>query len=302
MTMYADRYVAFVDILGFRELVKEIERGKLPPEYVRDVLAVVHEDETYSREAWKYADFRAISVSDAVALSCAPDPGGLDLLFYSICRLTAALLLRGYFIRGAVVRGKLWHDNTTVFGPALVQAYDIETKVARYPRIVVTRDVFLDVQQSIKDISVGVGKHLDGMLKQADDGPMYLHVLRHLIRELVKLQDRAARFPEFQQEPLYQETLLMRNHIQQAFDRSIDDPGIFEKVQWFARYWNQVVHSNLRSIQPLTGPVFPTLFSERKRMTDTANACRQICWWAPQVLLRSPVRRHTLLAKAGASR
>jgi hypothetical protein len=52
--------------------------------------------------------------------------------------LSAILLGIGIYVRGAIVRGALHHTDALLFGPALVDAHEIEQRVAKYPRIVVT--------------------------------------------------------------------------------------------------------------------------------------------------------------------
>ena len=37
--------------------------------------------------------------------------------------------------RGGVAIGDIYHDDEAVFGPGLVRAYDIESNVAKFPRI-----------------------------------------------------------------------------------------------------------------------------------------------------------------------
>ena len=43
--------------------------------------------------------------------------------------------------RGGVAIGDIYHDDEAVFGPGLVRAYDIESNVAKFPRIVVDQEV-----------------------------------------------------------------------------------------------------------------------------------------------------------------
>ena len=43
--------------------------------------------------------------------------------------------------RGGVAIGDIYHDDEAVFGPGLVRAYDIESNVAKFPRIVVDHEV-----------------------------------------------------------------------------------------------------------------------------------------------------------------
>lgn len=46
------------------------------------------------------------------------------------------MLRREYLVRGAITRGALYHDDAVVVGPALVRAYELESQVAIYPRII----------------------------------------------------------------------------------------------------------------------------------------------------------------------
>lgn len=49
--------------------------------------------------------------------------------------------LYGFFFRGGVTIGDLFHDGHIVFGPALNQAYDLESKKAVYPRAILDPDL-----------------------------------------------------------------------------------------------------------------------------------------------------------------
>ena len=64
-------------------------------------------------------------------------------LFDKASKLIIDLLRAGFLIRGSVVLGPLHHCDNVVFGPALLQAVDIEEREAFYPRILVT-DAVLD--------------------------------------------------------------------------------------------------------------------------------------------------------------
>ena len=72
--------------------------------------------------------------SDAIAISTKVTLGGLWRMLYSLERLTLEPLAEGYFARGALVRGRLYHDETMAFGDALIKAYSLENNVVRFPR------------------------------------------------------------------------------------------------------------------------------------------------------------------------
>jgi hypothetical protein len=152
--------------------------------------------------------------------------------YFSLKALSMHLLSQGYFIRGAIVKGRLHHDDKMVFGEALVQAYDLETKVVQYPRIMILSDVAADAEKY----------RLTAFLKQADDGPNFLHVLRDIHDEIDALP------------PVLHETYYdMKEIIERKFAESIDNPSHFKKVQWFAKYWNESLPPNATSFRVL-GP------------------------------------------------
>jgi hypothetical protein len=142
-------------------------------------------------------------------------------------------LFEGFFIRGAIVKGKLYHDEKMVFGEALVEAYRLENNVVNYPRVMVVRDVVQDA----KDLW---NEGYKEQLRQAEDGPYYLHVLRALQndigRELLNNKDVNAEHSD--QLAYYVE---IARQIQKRFNEAVDNPQHFKKVQWFARYWNDIV-------------------------------------------------------------
>ena len=67
-------------------------------------------------------------------------------IIHSINQLAVDLLKQGFFIRGALVKDFLYHDDKTVFGQALLRAYNLERSVVRFPRVMVTREVVEDIR------------------------------------------------------------------------------------------------------------------------------------------------------------
>ncbi len=155
---------------------------------MRDLLTVVHQPSGADHEHWR-TNFRAQSISDAVAISTAVSRFGLIEVLRTLEVLTGGLLQHGYFIRGALVKGQLYHDDKMIFGEALVRAYQLESEVVRYPRVMVTRDVWLDYQHYVED--EGDNGSLANWLKQATDGPWFVHTLRAMEMIVWKtLQDK----------------------------------------------------------------------------------------------------------------
>ena len=105
---YTDRYCAFIDILGFRGLINDAEKGNVSPNEIHRVLSAVHTRKQAIRQ--QEADLKSQSISDAVTLSSAANAAGLDAICTAAEELSRMLLRTGYFARGAITKGRLYHD------------------------------------------------------------------------------------------------------------------------------------------------------------------------------------------------
>jgi hypothetical protein len=238
---YEDRYCAFVDILGFRQLIDGLTRDAGQFDALKNLLARVHGAGVSSgRNA---SDFRAQSISDAVAISTLPTEQGLADVFESLRALAVDLLVEDYFVRGAVVRAPLYHDDGMVFGEALVRAYSFESEIARFPRIIVAREVRDDIASFPARRDRSASPVRAECLRQSSDGPMYLDVLQPIV-SLFKKEDHAFEKLSRDEELTRRLYSGIRDKIQQRYEESMDSPRHFEKVQWFARYWNKEIPRN----------------------------------------------------------
>jgi hypothetical protein len=87
-------------------------------------------------------------------------------------------------------------------------------------------------------------------LRQADDGPHFVHILNLLEAvlenvDILNENERTHHIEEFNQ---------MAKHIQTRLDHSLDNPSHFEKVQWFARYWNRCLKKYSAHVNLISGP------------------------------------------------
>ncbi|WP_421996974.1 hypothetical protein [Reyranella sp.] len=239
---YETRYCAFVDILGFRSLIRELDSGSVDVSTMRDILYRVHGRPFLS--AKRHAlDLKVHTISDGICASCAVTAADLQYLLFSLGSLTHGLLEHGYFVRGAVVKGKLFHDALFVFGAALVKAYELESTVAVYPRIMLTKEVAADVRTY-----QAADPHYGDRVRQANDGPFFLHALEFIRSSLGAREtdaERAIQAEHFN---------AIGRRIQQRFDESVDTPKHFEKVKWFARYWNESTSDHRQFVFPVKGP------------------------------------------------
>lgn len=236
---YSDRYCAFVDILGFRQLIEQLNQGTAQFKSLHALLKRVHGANSGAAVDADDTDFRAQSISDAVAISTKATSQGLAEIFNSLRSLSLDLLVEGYFVRGAVVRAPLYHDDRMVFGAALVRAYYFEFEIAKFPRIVVSREVREDILKFMAKPRSERFPKIE-MLRQSSDGPMYLDILRPVISVLAKNDHPFEKLTAQEQEDRRRYRGI-KDKIQIRYEEAMDYPRHFEKVRWFARYWNETI-------------------------------------------------------------
>ena len=110
-TGYSERYCVFVDILGFKQLLHGLSAPKIQ-RLLTKVYNPVDPKKTIEEE-----DYRVQSISDALAMSAAPTKEGLGNLVFALDELSLDLLREAHFVRGALVKGGLFHNDNMAFGP-----------------------------------------------------------------------------------------------------------------------------------------------------------------------------------------
>ncbi|MFI2133040.1 hypothetical protein ACH434_23775 [Lysinibacillus fusiformis] len=138
---YGQYMVAFIDILGFRNIVQKSENEI---EYFKKILhatQIIEHLVGYNDEKQKNKErfVEMVQFSDSLVISM-PYNGiytlrkiimDLDLVQKIIARDV------GIMLRGGLTYGKLYHKGNISFGPAFVDAYQLESKVAKTPRIII---------------------------------------------------------------------------------------------------------------------------------------------------------------------
>jgi hypothetical protein len=181
---YSDRYIAFIDILGFAALIDRSTRDPTLPMQLFRALELgasaspAHGPPSYP-DGLSYAAPMITNFSDSIVVSAEGTPHGL-MTVLEISRAFACLLLQyGLLTRGGVAGGPLLHESNVIFGPAMVSAYRLESQTAKVARIILADDC-LAVCQAERETRSSFGKYFEDRLRVDTDGLTYLHVLREL--------------------------------------------------------------------------------------------------------------------------
>ena len=128
---YERRVVVFCDVLGWRD---HIDKASNDPKKIGDLRRLIlHASRSLNLR--EKLDLRISTFSDNIVISQALSEK-TQMLVQQMALLQLGVLFEGFLLRGGITIGDIVHDNQVVFGPGLNRAYEIESKIARYPRIV----------------------------------------------------------------------------------------------------------------------------------------------------------------------
>ena len=148
---YDNRIVLFLDILGFSSIIdKTIDKSEDNKEAIEilyqnlDEIRIFLNQRLNQKDIFQDRNFslKVTQFSDSVIISFINDDNGTLLnLIRTIQELIIKFVNNGILCRGAISYGKLIHDDKIIFGPALNDAYETETKAALYPRIILDKSL-----------------------------------------------------------------------------------------------------------------------------------------------------------------
>ncbi|MBR8061538.1 hypothetical protein KDX32_00300 [Burkholderia ambifaria] len=215
-------FVAFIDLLGFSEMVRIDCESSHEPKYL-ELLYTAH-----LRAATLFSkdlDSGLTQFSDSIVLSRPFDLPSLSNFISTIAIWQRSLLLDGLLCRGGVTFGKHFVKDRFLFSKGLIDAYHLESMQAKQPRIVVSENL-LQLAQPTVDIGA-----LN--LIREEDGIAFIDYLA------IDNQDEKDKFNTSIQGVI-------------AASRNSDN-SVQEKMRWLARYADHKLGTNL------SGPRFSVL-------------------------------------------
>lgn len=174
---YAQSTVAFIDVLGFKEAVRSLKNDETQLSRVMGVISALKEpEESLKTEFHKKhidvnGDLRATMFSDSVV--CTSISGNALSILYRSHMIGCRLMAAGFLCRGGIANGLAFHQDSTFFGEAVIEAHVMESTLASYPRILVSNEIantFLNAHRALPN---GCSKDI---LMRDTDGFWYVNV------------------------------------------------------------------------------------------------------------------------------
>lgn len=210
---YEKKILVFFDVLGFKEMVQS--KYLKEPESIKEILNTMHvlSSPSYSSELIIFSDsvINILNIKPKYSEHGQSFVDYLNVIFNNIASIQVNMFgLYGVLIRGSIVIGDIFYEseNNLLFGPALIDAYELESKYSIYPRFLIGKTIMDEI---------GEEKWLD--ITEDVDGHYYIDVFKCL----VKL------------EPEKHNLAMLKYKIKNEINKLGESPnlGVLSKHSWF---------------------------------------------------------------------
>lgn len=170
--IFTDKFIAFIDILGFKQMVEAAEAGTGMS--LDELLSAVQElgrseDQNrfekhgptmcpHSSFKNRSLDFKITQISDCVIVSSEVSPAGVLNLVSYCWGAVIQLLRKGIMCRGYITRGMIYHTEGQIIGTGYQKAYKSESQVTAFKRQADERGTpFVEVDSVVCDYVLNHG-------------------------------------------------------------------------------------------------------------------------------------------------
>jgi hypothetical protein len=189
--------------------------------------------------------------SDSIVISCLADHRAKDNVEWALNGIIDGLLMTGFVLRGGVTHGLLIHRESLVYGPALIRAYELESKQAAMPRVILDHPIAA---------AWGAGVRVqtrDGALlgyrrtwRQDRDGWFFFDFMAD--RFWMPGTDKDTTKPQFEWQMGRWRELILK-----GLSAHSSNAAVFRKYDWLREYFNAVCAENAFDEVAAIPPVAP---------------------------------------------
>ncbi|MEN8252719.1 MAG: hypothetical protein ABFQ53_04035, partial [Patescibacteria group bacterium] len=239
---YTKCYVAFLDVLGFKNLVlsnKQEDKQKID-EYF-DLIERVTE---YLKEIKAKRNLGSIIISDSVILSVPVGDTNIQKienlrhLCIAVGKIQFSLALNNIWLRGAISSGDAYFNPTEnqVIGPAYIAAYLLEERQAINPRVIIDNKIIKELKaDSAQDFIEKINNKQDGGLQFTNWSKDVLFEWQHNDFVKKKLTKDIALFIDYLH-PVFDDQTSLKTIIKNIEKSMYSANGVYSKFRWVVDY------------------------------------------------------------------
>lgn len=190
---YENRIVAFIDILGFENIIKSTIKSQSELDNLGTALTYIHNYFSSVRDG--YLDKSRVQLSqfsDSIVISVSMKNSSEMLsIFKHLKTIQVNLLFQDILLRGGIVKGQLIHNDEILIGPGMINAYKLESKCAMHPRIVIDPKVLWQFSRSdgVKQTERLKDYDYEKSFAKETDGTAYIDYFNDIMSYLVDDKD-----------------------------------------------------------------------------------------------------------------
>ncbi len=159
-SIYTEKWVLFLDILGFGDIINNKKKSEMLAEKILLVINKATKIPSISKIPMCISQFSDTFIVTIDGISSAA-------ICVTACFLQFILLQSELLSRGAITYGKVFHNGSQFIGPAINRAYNLEKSEAIYPRVII--DPECEEKFDLKD---------NFYIKKDFDGYWYIDLIR----------------------------------------------------------------------------------------------------------------------------
>ncbi len=251
---YDYRIVTFIDILGFKNLIYDSENDTNIRQVIFKALKFFKKWESPDRWGLKHieieedAQYKGLPnfeiaklttctcFSDSIVISVKINDLNINEIFSTLVANLADMgnyLMRNkILIRGAITIGNLYHNkNGIIFGSGLIEAYELESNNAIYPRIILSQNLISKLKYPFSDKNNRYPYHQ--YIDRFEDGCVGFHqmiVLQVIQNSSIISNDDLTNYLD-----------IIRKRIIEGLDSNFENRNIFSKYNWLRNQYSKLI-------------------------------------------------------------
>ena len=240
--------VCAIDILGFSQMIVDSCRDGYGNKLLKEINYLINKNKQCIIPN-KYSQGNIKIYTDNMIVGYPIKGDGeaeLNEILDNVSEYQFNLSLEGLFVRGGVSVGDFYMNEDIVFGPALLDAHNTESKLACYPRIILDDKTVKRLKKYIDyyEVAPQYNKiHIDS------DGQWFLNYLNTIFKYYTECNN------EYEFERVQIELLLRhKNKIQEMLYTYRKNIRVWDKYVWTANYHNYFCHLNFPDEKQLQIP------------------------------------------------
>ena len=229
---YTDKVVAFIDILGFKKIITSDKYSEDSISFMLRSMKEVYEYDNYHNSSTikPFLSVFSDNIFISYNLSEYPENEIFEDLIQRTSIMQAVLFSHGIFVRGGITKGKMIHNERECFGPAIVRAVELESKIAIYPRIVFDNN--LEIEKILQN------SKFKCVIEESEIGMKYLNFFSFLN------MDRLTPIMDIDTTSFFSIRDILYKKLSEITDKDSENRP---KIVWMIKKWNSFINEIIKS-------------------------------------------------------